>query len=120
MNGVASIYRYMHFFFLQNKLNFHTHRQVSSNNQSSFTKDIQQISSVLNTKNKKSVCFVLHASLSIFFHILNLKQLTLDIHFLLEIAKWGGYLSDTIMNVYLDSESRIKSAFLSTGMDLER
>ncbi|CAN4093202.1 unnamed protein product [Withania somnifera] len=47
-------------------------------------------------------------------------QLTLDIHFLLEIAKWGGYLSDTIMNAYLDSESRMKSAFLSSGMDLER
>ncbi|TMW87509.1 hypothetical protein EJD97_019872 [Solanum chilense] len=54
------------------------------------------------------------------FRILNLKQLTLDIHFLLEIAKWGGYLSDTIMNSYFDSESRIKSAFLSAGMDLER
>ncbi|KAF3655828.1 putative histone-lysine N-methyltransferase, H3 lysine-9 specific SUVH1-like isoform 1 [Capsicum annuum] len=47
-------------------------------------------------------------------------QLTLDIHFLLEIAKWGGYLSDTIMNAYLDSESRMKSVFLSAGMDLER
>ncbi|XP_049407494.1 exocyst complex component EXO84B-like [Solanum stenotomum] len=54
------------------------------------------------------------------FLILNLKQLTLDIHFLLEIAKWGGYLSDTIMNVYFNSESRIKSAFLYAGMDLER
>ncbi|XP_060180716.1 exocyst complex component EXO84A-like isoform X1 [Lycium barbarum] len=47
-------------------------------------------------------------------------QLTLDIHFLLEIAKWGGYLSDTIMNAYLDSESRMKSTFLSVGMDPER
>ncbi|KAH0640041.1 hypothetical protein KY290_037329 [Solanum tuberosum] len=54
------------------------------------------------------------------FLILNLKQLTLDIHFLLEIAKWGGYLSDTIMNVYFNSEPRIKSAFLYAGMDLER
>ncbi|WMV47412.1 hypothetical protein MTR67_040797 [Solanum verrucosum] len=54
------------------------------------------------------------------FLILNLKQLTLDIHFLLEIAKWGGYLSETIMNVYFNSESRIKSAFLYAGMDLER
>ncbi|KAG5587488.1 hypothetical protein H5410_047922 [Solanum commersonii] len=54
------------------------------------------------------------------FLVLNLKQLTLDIHFLLEIAKWGGYLSDTIMNSYFDLESRIKSAFLSTEMDLER
>lgn len=54
------------------------------------------------------------------FLILNLKQLTLDIHFLLEMAKWGGYLSDTIMNSYFDSESRIKSAFLSAGIDLER
>lgn len=66
---------------------------------------------------------MLHNLLHIFFSeipILTLKQLTLDIHFLLEIAKWGGYLSDTIMNAYLDSESRIKSAFLSAGMDLER
>ncbi|KAJ8558174.1 hypothetical protein K7X08_004940 [Anisodus acutangulus] len=47
-------------------------------------------------------------------------QLTLDIHFLLEIAKWGGYLSDTITNAYLDFESRMKSAFLSAGMDPER
>nr|XP_016502297.1 PREDICTED: exocyst complex component EXO84A-like [Nicotiana tabacum] len=47
-------------------------------------------------------------------------QLTLDIHFLLEIAKWGGYLSDTVMNAYSDYESRTKSAFLSAGMDPER
>ncbi|KAK6780676.1 hypothetical protein RDI58_022860 [Solanum bulbocastanum] len=54
------------------------------------------------------------------FLILNLKQLTLDIHFLIEIAKWGGYLSDTIMNSFFHSESHINSAFLSTEMDLER
>ncbi|MCD9559766.1 hypothetical protein HAX54_018018 [Datura stramonium] len=47
-------------------------------------------------------------------------QLTVDIHFLLEIAKWGGYFSDTMMNAYLDSESRMRSAFLLAGIDLER
>lgn len=85
---------------------------------------------VLNIRKAFTFCLIIFLSDGMLHHllshfsnetlILNLKQLTLDIHFLLEIAKWGGYLSDTIMNAYLDSESRMKSVFLSAGMDLER
>ncbi|XP_052186810.1 exocyst complex component EXO84B-like [Diospyros lotus] len=48
------------------------------------------------------------------------KQFVLDMQFLVEIARQGGYFSDSIMNASLTLISRMESTFLSTGLDPKR
>lgn len=55
-------------------------------------------------------CFIKHIS-SLF-----LEQFVLDVHFIVEIAKYGGYFSNNSLILI----NLMKSALLSAGLDPER
>ncbi|KAM7501493.1 hypothetical protein LguiB_000397 [Lonicera macranthoides] len=49
-------------------------------------------------------------------HSGDFMQFILDIQFLVEIARCGGYLTDNMVNMSLDIISRMESAFVSVGL----
>ncbi|KAA8543404.1 hypothetical protein F0562_021101 [Nyssa sinensis] len=53
-------------------------------------------------------------------HAGNFKQFVLDMQFLVEITRCGGYFSDSIMNASLDLVSQMESSFISAGLDPKR
>ncbi|KAL2487895.1 Exocyst complex component EXO84A [Forsythia ovata] len=50
-------------------------------------------------------------------HCTDFMQFILDTQFLVEIARFGGYLSDDIINAFLDIISRLESSFISSGFN---
>lgn len=53
-------------------------------------------------------------------HSSDFKQISLDIQFLIEIAKFGGYCTENIMNASTTLLSHMESVFLSAGIDPKR
>ncbi|PIN07070.1 Exocyst complex subunit [Handroanthus impetiginosus] len=50
-------------------------------------------------------------------HRTKFMQFTLDVEFLVEIARYGGYLSDNITNMLTDIRSRLEASFISHGLN---
>lgn len=50
----------------------------------------------------------------------NLMQFILDMQFLVEIARCGGYLSDSVVKAFMETVARIKSGLNSSDLSLAR